>query len=141
VKFFFRSLRDVTTGNFGPSWSAPDGGSVTTEFAGVSNEFQMSKSKQQKHAKRMSELTPEEQEERRAYNRSAKQKSREKQKTAQILTADEWWDQFWASEDWARMRIGVAVFLDGEVHMNEQQKRKHKSSESCIWAVSCLMRA
>jgi hypothetical protein len=26
--------------------------------------------------------------------------------------------------------------FDGEVHMNEQQKRKHKSSEPCIWTVS-----
>ena len=48
--------------------------------------------------KRISELTPEEQEARRAYNRERKQKQREreKQKTAEIPTAEEWtWD--WAA--------------------------------------------
>jgi len=43
--------------------------------------------------KRISELTPEEQEARRAYNRFAQRRSREKQKAAEIPTADEWtWD-------------------------------------------------
>jgi hypothetical protein len=46
--------------------------------------------------KRISELTPEEQEARRVYNREAKKRSREKQKTVEIPTAEEWtWD--WAS--------------------------------------------
>lgn len=44
--------------------------------------------------KRMSELTPEEQQARREYNRETKRRSREKQKAAPILSHDEEFDQF-----------------------------------------------
>jgi hypothetical protein len=47
--------------------------------------------------KRISELTPAEQEARRAYNRQAKRFSREKQKAAETPTEDEWFEQFLGS--------------------------------------------
>jgi hypothetical protein len=58
--------------------------------------------------KRMSELTPQEQEERRRYNRDSKKRSREREKqereAVEKLTAHEYCDVFFGSPDYARMR-------------------------------------
>lgn len=55
--------------------------------------------------KRMNELTPEEQEARRKYNRERKQQSREKQKAAATPTSDEWRDQFYGSPQCEEVRL------------------------------------
>ena len=78
---------------------------------------------------RIADLPVDEQEARRTYNREAKQRSREKQKTAEIPTADEWWDQLWASEGCARMRT---YMKESSKKIAEELGRKLTSEEEAV---------
>jgi hypothetical protein len=53
---------------------------------------------------RIADLPPHEQEKIREYNRLAKKRSRQKQKAAEILSSDEWFEQFFGSPQYEEVR-------------------------------------
>ena len=89
--------------------------------------------------KRISELTPQEQEERRRYNRFAKQRSREKQQASEIPTYDEWtWD--WRSrfpEQYNELNSYTKVFVQtvAEELGQEPNKLPLEQIEQIAWVL------